>query len=39
MNGITNLSMGATSLSTGLTMAFDPDATGIETLTGLMMTM
>ena len=39
MDGITNLSMGATSLSTGLTMAFDPDATGIERLTSLMMIM
>ena len=39
MQAITGLTMGTQMLSMGLQTAFDPEATGIERLTGLMMTM
>ena len=39
MQAITGLAMGAQMLQTGLSMAFDPDATGIEKLTSMMMIM
>lgn len=37
MQAITSMAMGAQMLSMGLQSAFDPDATGIERLTGIMM--
>ena len=39
MQAITSMAMGAQMLSMGLQTAFDPDATGIEKLTGWMMIM
>jgi hypothetical protein len=39
MQAITGLAMGSRMLAMGLQTAFDPEASGIEKLTGLMMVM